>query len=74
MSELPVTQIDHVADALLDAGCDNEDVRAHYHEQGAVHVRGCFVAGDARACAPASRLVQLPPLAHLKEGGPEGQV
>jgi hypothetical protein len=32
-----------LADALLDAGCDNEDILQHCHEQGAVHARGCWV-------------------------------
>jgi len=32
-----------LADALLDAGCDSEDMLAHCHEQGTVHVRGCWV-------------------------------
>jgi hypothetical protein len=31
-----------LADALLDAGCDNEDVLEHCHQQGD-HVRGCWV-------------------------------
>jgi hypothetical protein len=31
-----------LADALLDAGCDNEDVLSHCRQQGG-HVRGCFV-------------------------------
>jgi hypothetical protein len=32
-----------LADALLDAGCDNEDVLGHCRQQEAVHVRGCWV-------------------------------
>jgi hypothetical protein len=32
-----------LADALLDAGCDNEEVLTHAREQGAVHVRGCWL-------------------------------
>jgi hypothetical protein len=32
-----------LADALLDAGCDNEDLLLHGREQGAVHVRGCWL-------------------------------
>jgi hypothetical protein len=31
-----------LSDALLDAGCDNEDVLNHYREPGP-HVRGCWV-------------------------------
>jgi hypothetical protein len=31
-----------LADALLDAGCDNEKVLQHCREQGAVHARGCW--------------------------------
>jgi hypothetical protein len=31
-----------LADALLDAGCDNEDVLAHCRNDGP-HVRGCWV-------------------------------
>jgi hypothetical protein len=37
-ADLPV-----LADALEEAGCDNEEVLVHLHKQGAVHVRGCFV-------------------------------
>jgi len=29
-------------DALLDAGCDNEDILAHCRSEGP-HVRGCWV-------------------------------
>ena len=32
-----------LADALLDAGCDDEEVLTHCREQGAVHARGCWV-------------------------------
>jgi hypothetical protein len=32
-----------LADALEDAGCDNADILNHCREEGAVHVRGCFV-------------------------------
>jgi hypothetical protein len=32
-----------LADALQDAGCDNEYVLAHCREFGGVHVRGCWV-------------------------------
>jgi hypothetical protein len=32
-----------LADALLDAGCDNEDMLSHAREQGAVHTRGCWL-------------------------------
>jgi hypothetical protein len=32
-----------LGDALLDAGCDNEEVIAHCREPGAVHFRGCWV-------------------------------
>jgi len=31
-----------LADALQDAGCDNEDVLSHCREPG-THVRGCWV-------------------------------
>jgi hypothetical protein len=31
-----------LADALLDAGCDNEDILSHCHAHGP-HVRGCWV-------------------------------
>jgi hypothetical protein len=31
-----------LADALQDAGCDNEDILNHCRQQGE-HVRGCFV-------------------------------
>jgi hypothetical protein len=32
-----------LADALLDAGCDNEEILQHCREQGVVHTRGCWV-------------------------------
>jgi hypothetical protein len=32
-----------LADALQDAGCDNEDVLNHCRETNAAHVRGCWV-------------------------------
>ena len=32
-----------LADALLDAGCNDEVMLAHCRQQGAVHARGCFV-------------------------------
>jgi len=32
-----------LADSLLDAGCDNEDILAHCRPQGAIHARGCWV-------------------------------
>jgi hypothetical protein len=32
-----------LADALIDAGCDNDEVVAHCREQGSVHHRGCRV-------------------------------
>jgi hypothetical protein len=32
-----------LADALQDAGCDNEDVLTHCRDANAVHVRGCWV-------------------------------
>ena len=32
-----------LADALQDAGCDNEEVLNHCREAGATHVRGCWV-------------------------------
>jgi hypothetical protein len=36
-SALPV-----LADALVDAGCDNEDVLRHCRQQGLAHCRGCW--------------------------------
>jgi hypothetical protein len=32
-----------LADALQDAGCDNEDLLSHSRDTGATHVRGCWV-------------------------------
>jgi hypothetical protein len=32
-----------LADALLDAGCDDREVLAHFRQKKPVHVRGCFV-------------------------------
>ncbi len=32
-----------LADALQDAGCENEDVLSHCRDEGLVHVRGCWV-------------------------------
>jgi hypothetical protein len=32
-----------LADALQDAGCDNEDILNHCRDAGAAHVRGCWV-------------------------------
>jgi hypothetical protein len=32
-----------LADALQDAGCDNEDVLNHCQDASATHVRGCWV-------------------------------
>ena len=32
-----------LADALLDAGCDNENMLSHAREQGSVHNRGCWL-------------------------------
>jgi hypothetical protein len=32
-----------LADALQDAGCDNEDVLNHCRDANATHVRGCWV-------------------------------
>jgi len=32
-----------LADALLDAGCDNEEVLAHCRQQEGVHAKGCWV-------------------------------
>jgi hypothetical protein len=31
-----------LADALLDAGCDNEELLTHCRQQEAIHVRGCW--------------------------------
>ena len=32
-----------LADALEDAGCDNQDMVRHCREQGSVHTPGCWV-------------------------------
>jgi hypothetical protein len=32
-----------LADALEEAGCDNQDILQHLRQQGGVHVRGCWV-------------------------------
>jgi hypothetical protein len=32
-----------LADALEEAGCTNEDILGHCRQQGAVHLRGCWV-------------------------------
>ncbi len=32
-----------LADALQDAGCDNDDILAHCRDTNATHVRGCWV-------------------------------
>ena len=32
-----------LADALEDAGCQDADILGHCRQQGAVHVRGCWV-------------------------------
>src|SRR5262249_3269593 len=32
-----------LADALLDAGCDNDDMLTHCREQDGVHSKGCWV-------------------------------
>ena len=32
-----------LADALQDAGCDNDDVLAHCRAENGIHVRGCWV-------------------------------
>jgi hypothetical protein len=32
-----------LADALEEAGCDNEEVLDHLRQEGQVHVRGCWV-------------------------------
>ena len=31
-----------LADALQDAGCDNDDILNHLRDTGATHVRGCW--------------------------------
>jgi hypothetical protein len=37
-SDMPI-----LADALFDAGCDNEEILRHCHEQEGVHSKGCWV-------------------------------
>ena len=32
-----------LADALEEAGCQDQDILGHLRLQGAMHVRGCFV-------------------------------
>ena len=32
-----------LADALQDAGCDNDDILNHCRDASGVHVRGCWV-------------------------------
>jgi hypothetical protein len=32
-----------LADALQDAGCDNDDILSHCRDTKQVHVRGCWV-------------------------------
>jgi hypothetical protein len=32
-----------LADALQDAGCDNEDILNHCRDANVTHVRGCWV-------------------------------
>ncbi|MBN9120040.1 MAG: hypothetical protein J0I06_12900 [Planctomycetes bacterium] len=32
-----------LADALQDAGCDNDDILAHCRDTSLTHVRGCWV-------------------------------
>jgi hypothetical protein len=32
-----------LANALQDAGCDNEDVLSHCRDEKTTHVRGCWV-------------------------------
>ena len=32
-----------LADALQDAGCDNDDILSHCRDTSQVHVRGCWV-------------------------------
>jgi hypothetical protein len=36
-------RLPELADALEAAGCDDEAIRSHCRQQGAVHVRGCWV-------------------------------
>lgn len=37
------TRLAMLADCLEESDCDNQEVLAHLRQQGAVHVRGCFV-------------------------------
>jgi hypothetical protein len=37
-----------LADALAEAGCDNEEMLLHLRQQGVVHVRGCWVVDAVR--------------------------
>ncbi|MCE9568115.1 MAG: hypothetical protein K8U57_39435 [Planctomycetes bacterium] len=32
-----------LADALQDAGCDNEDILNHCRDEKQIHVRGCWI-------------------------------
>jgi hypothetical protein len=32
-----------LADALIDAGCESDDILAHGRQEGAVHTKGCWV-------------------------------
>jgi hypothetical protein len=41
--ELDPVRLAVLADALEDAGCDNDDVLSHLRQQGMFHVRGCHV-------------------------------
>jgi hypothetical protein len=47
-----------LGDALEESGCHDQDILRHCREQGAVHVRGCWVVdavlGKTRAGGPAS--------------------
>jgi hypothetical protein len=38
-----------MADALQDAGCDNDDILAHCRDANATHVRGCWVVDLVRS-------------------------
>jgi len=35
-------QLPILADALQDAGCDNDDILNHFRDPNATHVRGCW--------------------------------
>jgi hypothetical protein len=39
---LDATLLAVLADAVEEAGCDNEELLAHLRQQGAAHVRGCW--------------------------------